>query len=99
MLSEELEFSRALCASGGGGCRGLLSLLILVRLSSPMLPALLICIRERQAPQEHGGKRAFWARLLRMVFLLKGFLVCTVSLGQVGGISSSVMKNKASYLG
>lgn len=57
-----------------------------------MLPELLICTRGSSDPQKHGGRR-FWARLLRVVFLL---LVYTVSLGQVGAISSGGIEKKKS---
>lgn len=47
--------------------------------------------RGRLALQEHGGYRNFWARLLRVLLLLDGLLVCKVSLKWVGGISSGVV--------
>lgn len=107
VLSDEVEsFQASKCVWGWWlerkglqslGTNKSLIVLVLVRFSPAMLPALLICMRGRSDPQEHGDKTAFQARLLGVLFLLYGLLVCNGSSGHAIEISN-VMKKGQSVL-
>lgn len=82
MLSEEVSFSRPLRACGWGpeGSVGSVVSACVAEILLAYAACTSVCARGRLALQGHSGYRTFWARLLRVLLLLDGFLVCTVSL-------------------